>query len=114
MKQTLLRTELTDFPAEGIASPETFLQSSRNNFIGVEVYKRGNKYHINGTGSVLFTDPAGATTEITDGVLIYQNRIELRLPSSCYNQRGPVQFVIRNHYQGKTTTLGVLRGYVYP
>ena len=103
-----------DFPPEAVAPPETFLQSNRNAYIGVEVFKGGNEYRLEGTGSVLFTNPSGVTTKITDGVMIYQNRIELLVPSSCYDQLGPVQFVIRNHYQGNVTTLGVLRGRVYP
>lgn len=94
--------------------PGTFLASSRNNIVGVEVTKNGRPYELHGSGSVLFTNPSGITTELTDGVEINQNRIQMRLPSGAYDQIGPIKMTIRIHPYGYTTTLGVIVGRMEP
>ena len=104
------------FPEEKEASPETFLQNNRQNKIGVKLY-RGNLPYNPGSGStvdamVLLADDT--TIENNQNASIHGNIAEMTLNSACYNVAGPIQIAIRLKENGQVTTVGVIRGTVYP
>lgn len=116
MKETWLKTDLMGFPEEKEANPETFLQNNRQNKIGVRLYK-GNVPYIPESGSTvdaLVLLPDDTTIENDQNASIHENIAEMTLESACYNQTGPIQIAIRLKENGQVTTIGIIRGIVYP
>ena len=104
------------FPEEKEANPETFLQNDRNNRIGVKLFKNGFAYTIpsGSTADALVILPDGTTFINDDDAQINQNGTNMTLNSACYDQLGPIQIAIRLKEQSQITTVGVIRGTVYP
>ena len=98
------------------AAPETFLQNNRQNKIGVKLYKNNVPYTpANGStvdALVLLADDTTITN--TQNASVHQNIAEMTLASNCYNKKGPIQIAIRLKTQEETTTIGIIRGIVYP
>lgn len=108
--------DLTGFPEEKEANPETFLQNDRHNKIVVRLYKNNISY-TPGNGStldalVLLADDT--TIENNQNASIHENIAEMTLKSACYDQEGPIQIALRLTENEQVTTIGIVRGTVYP
>lgn len=109
-----METDLISFPPVMEAKPDTFIQTEKTNRIGVRVFKLGLPYVINGLPSLLVIKPDKTTLEISQNGSIQGNSIVFTLPDAVYEQKGPIQLAIRISHNGDKTTLGVIKGIMYP
>lgn len=115
MTEIWLRTDLTGFPEEKEAGPETFLQNDRHNRISVLLYRNNAPYapESGSTVDALVILPDGTTITNNRNAAIHENIAEMELADVCYGQEGPIQIAVRLKYQQMITTIGIVRGTVY-
>ena len=114
MKKIQLMTELTSFPPVVEAGADEFVQNEQENVIFIDVYKNGSPYSVSGSLSAFFLKPDGTTVTIHQNGSPSGNQIEFAMPSVCYQQKGRIQMSIILTDGTQKTTLGVVRGYMYP